>query len=183
METNFWGKVTLSSISIGVAAFLTWLFGELDDIIYVLALMMVVDLLLGIITAGKRRELSSKSFRSGLVRKISSTSLIILAVSLDRLTGEEWVFRTLSIWSLIVYEWISIIEHLVFAGVPIPEKIVVTLLRLRSSIKPMSAEEIQDMINKVEETDKILDIENQKAIERLEELKRKQEEREMYGRN
>ena len=61
--------------------------------------------------------------------------ILILAVLLDRLLGQGWIFRTLVIYFYIAMEGISILENSTRLGVPFPQKLKDILVQLRDGNK------------------------------------------------
>ncbi len=61
--------------------------------------------------------------------------VIILAVLIDRLIGEGWIFRTVACFWYAANEGISIIENVVSLGIPVPDTIVNALEQLKQGNK------------------------------------------------
>lgn len=83
----------------------------------------------------KNKELSSDIGFKGLKKKFTIIIILILAVALDRLLGQGWIFRTLVIYFYIAMEGISILENATILGVPFPTKLKDVLVQLKEGNK------------------------------------------------
>lgn len=117
------------------AALFTWLFGAWETGIQVLFYAMIADYIMGLLCGRKNQNLSSDIGFNGLKKKFTIVIILTLAVLLDRLLGQGWIFRTLVIYFYIVMEGISIIENAAILGVPVPEKLKEALIQLREGNK------------------------------------------------
>ncbi|WMJ79521.1 phage holin family protein [Clostridium sp. MB40-C1] len=114
---------------------LTCLFGGWDLVLQVLVIFMVLDYTMGFMCGTKEKNLSSQIGFDGLKKKFTILIILILAVSLDRLLGQGWIFRTLVIWFYIGIEGLSILENAVRLGVPFPEQLKDVLVQLKKGNK------------------------------------------------
>ena len=115
----------------GVGTLLTWLFGGWEVGLQILITCMVLDFIMGLMCGYKGKELSSRVGFSGLKRKFTILIILILAVLLDRLIGQEWIFRTIVIYFYVAMEGLSILENAARLDVPIPEKLKKALIQLK----------------------------------------------------
>lgn len=115
--------------------FLTWLFGSWDLTLQILIAFMVSDYIMGLMCGTKEKNLSSEIGFNGLKKKFTILIILMLAVMLDRLLGQEWVFRTLVIWFYIGMEGLSILENVARLGVPFPAALKDTLAQLKDGNK------------------------------------------------
>ena len=122
-------------IGAGVGTLLTWLFGGWEVGIRVLIAFMVLDYITGLLCGYKGKQLSSKVGFDGLKRKFTILIILIVAVLLDRLTGQEWFFRTIVIYFYVAMEGISILENAARLDVPIPDKLKDALIQLKEGEK------------------------------------------------
>jgi toxin secretion/phage lysis holin len=83
----------------------------------------------------KNKNVSSSIGFSGLKKKFSILLILILAVALDRMMGQGWIFRTLVCYFYVAMEGISIIENAAVLGVPVPEKLKDALIQLKDGKK------------------------------------------------
>lgn len=110
---------------------LTWLFGGWELGLQILVTCMVLDYITGLMVGYKNDELDSRKGFDGLKKKFTVLIILILAVLLDRLTGQEWLFRTIVIYFYVAMEGLSILENAAKLGVPIPGKLKDVLLQLQ----------------------------------------------------
>lgn len=115
----------------GIGGLLTWLFGGWEIGLKILVSLMILDYIMGIMCGYKEKELSSKVGFNGLKKKFSILIILILAVLLDRLIGQEWIFRTLVIYFYVAMEGLSILENAARLDVPIPSGIKEALIQIK----------------------------------------------------
>lgn len=129
-------KFSINTLVALVATIFTWLFGTWDLAISVLVTFIVLDYCTGLIKGYVLKKLSSDIGLKGLARKAVIFIVLIVAVSLDRLSGSgQWVFRTLVCYFYIANEGLSIIENCAQLGLPIPQKIKEALIQLKEGGK------------------------------------------------
>ena len=116
-------KEISSSIIAVVCTTLVYLLGGLDVALYCLLVSIVLDYVSGLIKAFVTKNLSSKIGVKGIIKKVSILLIVMLAVLVDRVTGETGAIRTLVIYYFVANEGLSILENLGQAGVPIPQSI------------------------------------------------------------
>jgi toxin secretion/phage lysis holin len=121
-----------------VATLLTtfvYLVGGLDVAMICLLVAIVLDYLSGVTKAYVTKQLSSQTGFRGIVKKVAVLMIVMLAVLVDRVTGETGAIRTLVIYYFVANEGLSIIENLGQAGVPIPQSIKKALKALKKENK------------------------------------------------
>ena len=126
---NITEKIGLAGAGIG--ALLTWLLGGWEIGLQILITCMVLDYIMGLMVGYKNKELNSKIGFNGLKRKFTILIILILAVLLDRLLGQEWIFRTVVIYFYVAMEGLSILENAAKLDVPIPGKLKEALTQLQ----------------------------------------------------
>lgn len=114
---------------------LVYLLGGLDVALTCLLIAIVLDYISGIIRAFIKKDLSSRIGFKGIVKKVSILLIVMLAVLIDRVTGETGAIRTLVIYYFVANEGLSIVENLGQAGVPIPQSIKKALKTLKKENK------------------------------------------------
>lgn len=114
-----------------VGTLLTWLFGGWELGLQILIIAMILDYIMGLMCGYKGKELNSKVGFNGLKRKFTILIILILAVLLDRLIGQEWIFRTLVIYFYVAMEGLSILENAAKLDVPIPGRLKDALIQLQ----------------------------------------------------
>lgn len=117
-----------------IITFSVYLLGGFDVAISCLLVAIVLDYLSGMIKAFVTKEVSSKIGFRGIIKKVGILVLVMLAVLVDRVTGESGAIRTLVIYYFVANEGLSIVENMAKAGLPIPKVIKNTL----KSLKDMS---------------------------------------------
>ena len=115
----------------GLGTVIVYMFGGIDVAMQCLLIAIALDYISGLIKAFSLKVLSSKIGFRGLVKKIGVLVLVMLAVLIDRVTGESGAIRTLVIYYFVANEGLSIIENLGEAGLPIPKVIKNALKALR----------------------------------------------------
>ena len=121
-----------------VATLLTafvYLVGGLDVAMIALLVAIVLDYVSGVTKAYVTKQLSSQTGFRGIVKKVAALMIVMLAVLVDRVTGETGAIRTLVIYYFVANEGLSIIENLGQAGVPIPQSIKKALKALKKENK------------------------------------------------
>ena len=121
-----------------VAGFLTtfiYLVGGLDVALVCLLVAIVLDYLSGLTKAYVTKQLSSQTGFRGIVKKVALLIIVMLAVLVDRVTGNTGAIRTLVIYYFVANEGLSIIENLGQAGVPIPQSIKKALKAMKKENK------------------------------------------------
>lgn len=127
-------EIINSIISVICTGFL-YLLGGIDVAMTCLLVAIVLDYISGIMKAYVTKQLSSKIGFNGIVKKVGVLLIVMLAVLVDRVTGETGAIRTLVIYYFVANEGLSIIENLGQAGVPIPESIRKALKALKKENK------------------------------------------------
>ncbi|WP_139905607.1 phage holin family protein [Clostridium thermarum] len=124
-----------------IGGMLSWLFGTWDLPIKILITCMGTDYIMGILCGYKNKNVSSSIGFAGLKKKFSILLILILAVLLDRLMNQGWIFRTVVCYFYVAMEGISIIENAAVLGVPVPEKLKDALIQLKDGKKVVKKEE------------------------------------------
>lgn len=119
----------------GLGTGLVYLLGGFDVAIQCLLIAIILDYITGMIKAFVTKNLSSSIGFRGIAKKVGILILVMLAVLVDRVTGESGAIRTLIIYYFVANEGLSIIENLGEAGLPIPKAIKDALLALKKGTK------------------------------------------------
>lgn len=127
-------EIVNSIISVICTGFI-FLLGGVDVALTCLLVAIVLDYISGIMKAYVNKQLSSQIGFKGIVKKVGVLLIVMLAVLVDRVTGETGAIRTLVIYYFVANEGLSIIENLGQAGVPIPESIRKALKALKKENK------------------------------------------------
>ena len=132
-------------ISLVIGALTTGLIkviGEPTQDLKILLLLMVIDLIVGFTVSAvwhkssktKSGKVSSKVMFKGIVKKILTLVLVVVAYQIDILLGYD-VIRHVVIIAFIVQEIISIIENITITGIKAPDIITKALDVLERSVK------------------------------------------------
>lgn len=124
-------KESICGVLAGIGTLFIYLLGGFDVAMQCLLIAIALDYLSGLIKAYNTKVLSSKIGFRGLLKKIGILFLVMLAVVIDRVTGESGAIRTLVIYYFVANEGLSIIENLGQAGLPIPKVIKNALKALK----------------------------------------------------
>ena len=116
-------KEISNSIIAVICTGLIYLLGGLDVALTCLLIAIILDYVSGLVKAFVTKNLSSKIGVKGIIKKVSILLVVMLAVLIDRVTGETGAIRTLVIYYFVANEGLSILENLGQAGVPIPQSI------------------------------------------------------------
>lgn len=124
-----------------VGTTVTLLFGQWNDALEALCVLMALDYATGVLAAYISPALMLNSSRGlkGICKKIMILLLVVLAHELERASGVPAV-QSVVAWFFIGNEGLSIIENAAKAGVPIPNKLRETLEQLSSEKKGESKE-------------------------------------------
>ncbi len=93
--------------------------------------VMVIDYVTGIIKGIYNRELSSQTGWKGLLKKVATLCIVIVANLLEKLTGGNIGIRDIVIMFYIANEGLSILENVAAMGNIIPQPLKDVLLQLR----------------------------------------------------
>lgn len=113
----------------------TWLFGAWDLSLMILVTVMALDYVTGVTRGYINKQLSSEYGFRGLAKKLTIFYVLILAVLIDRLIGQGWVFRTLVCIWYASNEGMSILENASAIGIPVPQQLVDALEQLKQGNK------------------------------------------------
>lgn len=124
-------KETICIFISGIVTGLVYLLDGWDVALQCLLIAITLDYVSGIIKAFHTKTLSSRIGFAGLVKKIGYLVIVMLAVLIDRVTGESGAIRTLVIYYFVANEGLSIIENLSVTKIPIPKVIKKALKALK----------------------------------------------------
>ena len=124
-------KEIICTILAGFSTAFIYLVGGIDVAIQCLLIAIIIDYISGLIKAFNTKQLSSKIGFKGILKKVGVLLIVMLAVLIDRVTGETGAIRTLVIYYFVANEGLSIIENLSQAGLPIPKAIKNALKALK----------------------------------------------------
>ena len=128
-------KEVLQSILAVISTGLIYLLGGLDIALTCLLIAIILDYVSGMLKAFITKQVSSKIGFKGILKKVSVLLVVMLAVLIDRVTGETGAIRTLVVYYFVANEGLSVLENLGQAGVPIPQSIKKALKALKKESK------------------------------------------------
>lgn len=120
----------VSVVAGGVIGTLGYFFGGWDVLLEVLLVAIVIDYLTGLYKAYDTKTLSSKFGFRGIFKKIIILAVVVFAVELERLLGNQIPIREVTIGFYIANEGISILENIT-PYAPIPQVITDALLQFK----------------------------------------------------
>lgn len=117
----------------GVAGMiLTYIFGSLDTLLFVLVAVMFLDYISGMLASWITKEWNSEKGYKGLLKKVLILLIVMLGVLLDRaLANDTWLFRNMVLMFFIANESLSILENSAKCGLPIPQKLIDVLEQVK----------------------------------------------------
>lgn len=122
-------RLYAAAIGIVIGEFL----GSFDDLLYALIAFVVADYITGVLKAIAEKNLSSAIGFKGICKKVCIFTLVGVANVLDvHIIGSSCILRSAVIFFYISNEGISIIENATKIGLPIPQQLQNTLLRMYS---------------------------------------------------
>lgn len=124
-------KETICIFISGIVTELVFLLGGWDVALQCLIVAIALDYVSGIIKAWHTKTLSSRIGFRGLVKKIGYLLIVMLAVLIDRVTGNSGAIRTLVIYYFVANEGLSVLENLSVTNIPIPKVIKKALKALK----------------------------------------------------
>lgn len=128
-------KFIVNSILSTIITGLVYLFGGWDVALQCLLIVILIDYITGVCRAIYNKKLNSKIGAKGIIKKVGYLLIVVLAVLIDRITGETGAIRTLVIYFFVANEGISIIENWGSMGLPLPQKLKDVLEQLRNKTK------------------------------------------------
>ncbi len=131
---NIYNKEMNSMFAV-LGTIFTWLFGAWDLSLMILVTVMALDYVTGVTRGYINKQLSSEYGFRGLAKKLTIFYVLILAVLIDRLIGQGWVFRTLVCIWYASNEGMSILENASAIGIPVPQQLVDALEQLKQGNK------------------------------------------------
>lgn len=124
-----------------IGTVITYLTGGWSVSVITLVIFLVGDYITGVVRALIEHKLSSQVGFKGLAKKCMVMLILIVAVMLDRLMGNDmWLFRSAVCYFYIANEGISMLENIAGMGVPIPKK----LLSVLDKLSEQSQEDIEN---------------------------------------
>lgn len=124
-------KEMICVIISGIVTEVVYLLGGWDVALQCLVIAIALDYVSGLIKAYHTKTLSSRIGFRGLIKKLGYLIIVMLAVLIDRVTGDSGAIRTLVIYYFVANEGLSIIENLSITNIPIPNVVKKALKALK----------------------------------------------------
>ncbi|TFZ41650.1 holin [Soehngenia longivitae] len=127
---DIWTFIQMAFTAIG--GWLGWFLGGYDGFLYALIAFVVIDYILGVMSAILEKHLSSDVGARGIFKKVVIFSLVGISHIIDQnIIGDGNAIRTAVIFFYLSNEGISIIENSTRIGLPVPEKLKNILEQLK----------------------------------------------------
>lgn len=131
-----------SAVGFSWTAFITALYGSVNDELKTLLILILIDLICGLITAAvfkrspktKTGGLSSNEMRKGVFKKIGILLIVAVAHQIDLILHINYIMYACEI-TLIAEEVLSIVESAGLIGIPIPTVIRSSIDLLNKKLK------------------------------------------------
>lgn len=125
-------KIILGS----VGTFISYHLGGFDTALQAVLTLFVLDYITGMLRAGYKGELNSKTGLRGIFKKLMYLGAIVLATVADRYLGQDNVLRAITITFLVGNEGLSILENYADCNLPFPKILKEKLEQLKGKDNP-----------------------------------------------
>lgn len=115
--------------------FIVYWLGGLDILLTCLLTLIIVDYITGILSAIYNSTLNSSTGWRGIVKKVMTLLIIVVAFAIETATGNMFAIREICIMFFTVNEAFSIIENASKMGLNIPKKLTDVLEQLKGKGK------------------------------------------------
>ena len=123
-------KIELAMIWTSWMSLFVFLVGGVDELFRTLLIMMAIDFITGIIKGFKNKNANSQRAYKGLWKKLG---IILIVVGISQVDFILHGVRTLVLMFYISTEFLSVLENVAILGVPIPEKLKLSLEQYRDN--------------------------------------------------
>lgn len=123
-----------TGVKFGVAiggSILTAIYGEWNQIFFVLILLVVGDYLSGVGASAMEGKMSSRIGYVGIIKKLGIFLVIAMAHQLDIVFGDTNALRDAAIFFYMANELISVVENAGRIGLPLPPSITKVIAALK----------------------------------------------------
>lgn len=147
------GKTLLEYLACTVGAAIGFLYGDINGMFLALVALCTLDYITGVMVAIKRRRLSSKVGRAGILKKLAIFMLVSVAHLIDaHIIHNGNVFMSMTILYYACNESISILENAKRLGLTVPKRLERILEQVRDdNDKPEKEKDNQKNKEKNEE--------------------------------
>ena len=125
-------KIELAMIWTSWMSLFVFLVGGVDKLFRTLLIMMAIDFITGVIKGFKNKNANSQRAYKGFWKKLVIILIVAGAAQIDLILQEVGV-RTIVLMFYVATEFLSILENAAILGVPIPEKLKLSLEQYRDN--------------------------------------------------
>lgn len=125
-------KVGLAMIWTSWVSLTLYLIGGFDVLFKALLIMMALDYITGVAKGYKEKNMNSKRAYKGFWKKFIILVIIVGATQMDIILQGMGI-RTLVLMFYVATEFLSILENAAILGIPIPEKLKLSLEQYRDN--------------------------------------------------
>ena len=125
-------KIGLAMIWTSWISLILYLIGGFDILFKALLIMMALDYITGVAKGYKEKNMNSKRAYKGFWKKFIILVIIVGATQMDIILQGMGI-RTLVLMFYVATEFLSILENAAILGVPIPEKLKLSLEQYRDN--------------------------------------------------
>ena len=132
-ERTLMNKEKILIVFTAIGTVLSQALGGVDTLLKVMGSLIVLDVVVGTVSAMIHGLTNSKVGWKGLLRKSFYLVIVYIGVSLDKVTGQS-MFRNLTVMYVICIETISLLEHMDRSDIRYPQFIKDFLNRIMGEI-------------------------------------------------
>lgn len=125
-------KIELAMIWTSWMSLFVFLVGGVDKLFRTLLIMMAIDFITGVIKGFKNKNANSQRAYKGFWKKLVIILIVAGAAQIDLILQEVGI-RTIVLMFYVATEFLSILENAAILGVPIPEKLKLSLEQYRDN--------------------------------------------------
>ncbi|WP_462425763.1 phage holin family protein [Fusobacterium varium] len=125
-------KIGLAMIWTSWISLILYLIGGFDILFKALLIMMALDYITGVAKGYKEKNVNSKRAYKGFWKKLVILIIVVAATQMDIILQGVGI-RTLVLMFYVATEFLSILENAAILGVPIPEKLKLSLEQYRDN--------------------------------------------------
>lgn len=125
-------KIGLAMIWTSWISLILYLIGGFDILFKALLIMMALDYITGVAKGYKEKNVNSKRAYKGFWKKLAILIIVVAATQMDIILQGVGI-RTLVLMFYVATEFLSILENAAILGVPIPEKLKLSLEQYRDN--------------------------------------------------
>lgn len=132
---------SITKLKIALSVLYSWfayLIGWIDLMVQSMYVLLIIDFMLGFVSAWKTHTVSKKKMQLWIVKIITYSITLIVIHYADIATMSAdifWVWiREIGVWYLAVNEALSCLKHLSSFGVPLPKSLILKLEWYRDNL-------------------------------------------------